>query len=93
MVPRLDGLVEAECRQMLSVAATRIFSNFWLLHHVEALRFPFGKLLEPIELEVEPDLGEKVAEHVEALSRHVHKPQRESGSGEGWCRRRRLMNE
>ena len=42
VVPRLDGLVEAECRQLLSAAATRIFSNFWLLHPVEAPQFPFG---------------------------------------------------
>ena len=28
MVPRQDGLVEAECRQLLSAAAMQIFSNF-----------------------------------------------------------------
>ena len=67
MVPRLNGLVEAECRQLLSVAATRIFSNFWLLHPVEAPRFPFGELLQPITTEVEVALGDKVAEHVEVL--------------------------
>ena len=67
MVPRLDGLVEAECRQLLSAAATRIFSNFWLLHPVEAPQFPFKELLQPIAAEVEAPLREKVAKHVEAL--------------------------
>ena len=39
-VPLLDRLVEAECRQLLSVVATLIFSNLWLLHPVEAPRNP-----------------------------------------------------
>ena len=35
-VPLMDELVEAECRQLLSVVATRIFSILWLLHPVES---------------------------------------------------------
>ena len=62
MVPRLDGLVEAECRQLLSAAATWIFSTFWLLHPVEAPQFPFEELLQPIAAEVEAPLREKVAQ-------------------------------
>ena len=66
-VPLLDRLVEAECRQLLSVVATLIFSNLWLLHPVEAPRFPFGELLQPIPAGAEAALREKVAEHVEDL--------------------------
>ena len=68
-VPLLDRFVEAECRQLLSVVATWIFSNLWLLHPVEALRFPFGEHLQPIPARVEAALREKVAEHVEALQK------------------------
>ena len=45
----------------------RIFSNFWLLHPVEAPQFPIGELLQPIAAEVEAPLRERVAKHVEAL--------------------------
>ena len=67
VVPQLDGLVEAECRQLLSMVATRKFSNHWLLHPMEAPQFPFGELLQPITAGVEVALREKVEEHVESL--------------------------
>src|SRR5664279_2944196 len=59
----VDSIVDEECHELLSIAATRIFSN---LYHANP-KFDFGPMLRPVEREHAAALAKEVAEHVEVL--------------------------
>jgi hypothetical protein len=59
----MDGIVEAECRHLLKIAATRVFSNLRCLDP----SFDFSAMLQRVEAEDSIRVGDEVEEHVDAL--------------------------
>ena len=59
----MDDTIEEECRELLGLAATHIFSN---LHRIDP-KFDFSLVLRPVEPELSVALMKAVMEHVRAL--------------------------
>ena len=72
---KVGGIIEEESRDLLTQAATRIFSH---LLNADP-NFDFGKVIAPVPEEVRDTLGKAVEDHVDAL--HEHFAPGESSSG------------
>src|SRR5664279_2320957 len=75
----VDNIVDEECRDLLSVAATRVFSN---LYHANP-GFDFSPVLKPVEREFAAALVKEVTGPVEALLQlYVRGDEAEKGGDE-----------
>src|SRR3990170_1036630 len=62
---KVDGILEEECRDLFSQAATRVFSH---LLHADP-NFDFDKVIAPVPEELRDGLTKAVEGHVDALLR------------------------
>jgi hypothetical protein len=60
---RMDDIIMAECRNLLSQATTRVFSN---LFRIDA-DFDIGRVMCPVPVELHDGLEKEVRDHMEAL--------------------------
>ncbi|MBI0384628.1 hypothetical protein JBE27_52325, partial [Streptomyces albiflaviniger] len=63
IVSGVNTIVEDECRELLSIAATRVFSHLRRLNP----RFDFSSVLGPVDPRIAIALDKMVRPHVEAL--------------------------
>jgi hypothetical protein len=63
---RMDDIIVAECRDLLSYAAMRVFSNLFRAD----TNFDFDRVMSPVPVELHDGIEKEVRDHVEAL---VHK--------------------
>ena len=74
----MNNIVEDECRELLSIAATRVFSN---LRRIDP-GFDFSSVLRPVEPRLAVALEKEVRAHVEALVQAYGRSDEASDSGD-----------
>src|SRR5664279_2448958 len=75
----VDNLVDEECRELLSIAVTRIFCKLYLANS----KFDFSSVIRPVVVKNLAALEKEVREHVDALVELYVRVDKDGEEGEG----------
>src|SRR5664279_539340 len=75
----VDNLVDEECRELLSIAVTRILCNLYLADS----KFDFSSVIRPVVVKNPAALEREVREHVDALVEVYARVDEDGEDGQG----------